>query len=613
MSTRTVRVGPSGRIVKADLPHPYQNLKTRFHLGAEPPNREQSRFAKKEIRDLAAGPSAAKEMYISFYEDGRSHPVHQEKVHLQWLPLPPASDDPIPGNWPAPADAVRPSRSITTRVKMVDKNRKVFRFSNLLKFTECPGDSVAQALVREIASNGIQCPLCEAEVLADHKGAQCAQCGREASITATFEAVPEQPEANWASLWNGGFAYQGISWGDPESTRRALNRPETIPEHKEWKYVGKTPYDSKKGDADGQEANTTDFEDLDVYDPFDDEDDNEEENPTSPDDFVRMAPGARVCALDMLNSSSPEHVAAVATTDHRKLTKAAQEWGPSMEIRTMAYRSDPAFDDCPNYAMRREELDEIIEILSSHTVEKASARIALTRGIRLARTYRGASGTEPFGPQDEPAGWQQWRTLPEWARTLLRCATAITKALDPDGDIRARYEEYEVVDALLRCGDDDVSPTWSEQIHKANAATVERFERDIAANTALTGDDPFFLTAIVTQTAERRRSYREGNPVNARRVLRPLDPRAQDKKLGNALGRPLTTQYPEQTPQMLLIEERLDKRQAQLCGVRRRLRVGMIFHSVNSRGEIQRRRKDGEPTGAHDVWLSRFWWPMNEE
>ena len=612
MTTRTVRVGPSGQILKADLPNQYRNLKTRFSTTAEPPTREQSRFAKKDIKDPVAGPADTRIRYISFYEDGSEHPVHQEKVYLQWQPLPPASADPIPGEWPAPADAVPSTRSVTARLKMVDHNRNIHRFANTIRFTECPGNRAALDLMREIASDGLRCPLCDGAVRIDRKDAQCAQCGMPGSITATFENVPTFENvlgSNWGSLWNGGFAYQGTAWGDPESTRRALNRPESIPEYQEWKYVGKTPYDEQPADA-------TDFDDLDTYfDPFDDDDatDDDGENSTSPEDFVRMAPGARACALDLLHASSTEDVAAIAVANHRILTKAAQEWGPSIEIRNMAYRSDPAFDDCPDYAMQEEELDEVAQILSSH-LEKANVRDALTRGIRLARTYRGAGGTQPFGPSDESlTGWKQWSNLPPWARTMLRCATAITKALDPNGDIRARYAEYEIVDALTRCGDDSISPHWSDLIRQATTATEERFQRDIAANTALTGDDPFFLTTIVSRTAERRRSYREGLPVNARRILRTLDPRGEDKHLANRLGRPLTTQYPEQTPTMLLIEERLDQYQARLCGVSRRRRVAVVFHSVNRKGNIQRRRADGEPTGAHDVWISRLWWPMNDD
>ena len=616
MSTRTVRVGPSGRVMRQDLPHAIRNLKTRFSHSAEPPDRKTSRFTKKDIRQLVEGPAANMPVWISFYTDGYGDtPVHQEMVTIQWMPLPPLTGVDLPGDWPAPSGAVQQTRSVAARLKMVDPDGRVTWKIQTMPFTACPGDTKARDLVTEVALNTLQCPKCEGDMLPFDQSAKCAQCDFTAKLSVVFEIARMQAEAKWASLWNGGYAYQGIAWqAEPRSIANTLNRPESIPEYREWKFVGEAEEESEEettpAETPAPEPDEPNDMDL-IDDMYDDEE--QEERETSPDDFARMAPGARVCALDMLESSLPEDLQKAAVAKANTLAQAAQEWGPALATRQLAYRSDPAFDDCPTHIMSQHEIDELTSTLSSH-LPKGHTREALLRGVRLARTYRGMRGTELFGPEDDSlVGWSQWRELPTWARTLLRCASVLTRAVDPDGDIRQRYEEYEVIDALTTCGNNEEgSPLWSDLIRQAQEDTGERFKRDTASKTLLTSDDPFFLTSIASGIMERRRGYRDHAPVNARRVLRTLNPQKEDRKLAAQLGLPLTKVYSDQ-PTMLLVEETLGEQQAQLCGVSRRLRVAKVFHAVNRQGYIQRRRDDGEPTGAHDVWLSRFWWPFPED
>ena len=605
---RTLRVGSSGRIVKSDLSERFKQSRFRFSESDEAPDRKTGRYAKRTIRDLTEGPTKTMPMHIFFYEDGHgSVPVHSEKIQIQWAPRPaagtefPTTDGIIP-----PTDALAMHRSIKTRLKMVDSAKKVLWNTHETQLANCPGDLVAKAIIEEREKSNIQCPNCEAEMLEEEKRARCSQCGLEATLNVIFEIFAHQPEADWASLWNEGFAYQGVAWGDPDSTKRALNRPEAIPNYKEWKYIGESPINPEL-DENG-EVEVDNEEELDWEDDYDDDEEEEGEATTaSPEDFQQMAPGARVCALDMLMSSTDDKIAIVAASSSKELTDAAQEWGPNITIRQLAYRADPTFDECPGNAMKSSEIDEIAVLMELPPKE------AIKRGVVLATTYPGTGGTSPFGPSDESLlGWSQWKSLPSWARTIFRCRTAITRGLDPDGDIRVKYEDYEVVDALTSIDDDDSRPRWSDLAREAEAATTERFDRDRANNTATTKDDPFMLTQIAASVSERRRGYRDSVPVNTRRILQALDSK-KNAKLVRSIGLPLTTQYPSQKGTFLLIEERLSGQQAQKCGATRRLRVAVTFHSVNRKGDIQRRREDSEPTGAHDVWLSRYWWTFPTE
>ena len=603
---RTIRTGPNGRILKSDLPAPFTKSRFRCSESAEPPDRKTGRYAKKDLRELTEGPAGTIPMHIFFYEDGHgSVPVHSEPVKVQWAPRPVETEFPMTKSGVIPPNgALAQHRSVKTRLKLVDENRKVSWHTHETQLSECPGDDVAKAILEENEKSNVQCPHCEGEMLEDNKLARCSQCGLAATLSVIFETFAHQPDADWVSLWNGGFAYQGTSWGDPASTQRALNRPESIPAYKEWKYVGNSPINSELDD----EQEKQDGDNLDGFDPWDEIDDDDDEAneaaTASSEDFKRMAPSARVCTLDMLMSSTDANIAAVATNGSKELTDAAQEWGPAIAVRQLAYRADPMFEDCPGYAMKSSEIVEIAAIMGK------GAKEAIKRAVILAITYPGPRGIEPFGPNDDTLlGWSQWRALPSWARTLFRCRTAVTRGLDPDGDIRVKYEDYEVVDALAKTDDADGRPTWSDLAREAEAATLERFDRDRANNTAMTKDDPFMLTQIAASVSERRRGYRDSVPVNTRRILRVLDTEKNDAKLARNIGLPLTTQYPAQKGKYLLIEERLSGRQAQACGATRRLRVAATFQCVNWKGDIQKRREDGEPTGANDVWLSRYWWP----
>ena len=619
-TSRTVRVGPSGRIMRQDLPHALRKLKMRFSHSAEPPDRETSRFVKKDLREMVEGPGANMPVWISFYTDGNgTTPTHHEMVNIQWIPLPPLTAEDMPGDWPVPDGAIQQTRSVAARLKMVDHNGIVTWDIQTVQFTACPGDAHARGLLTEVALDALQCPKCAGDMIAIEieRRANCTQCGLTAKLSVVFDVAHMQAESKWASLWNGGYAYQGIAWqGEPRSIVNALNRPESIPEYREWKFVGEAEEESE--DEASAEKPLPEFDeanDMDLIDDmYGDEEEEQEEGGTSPDDFARMAPSARICTLDMLDSSMAEDLQKATITKADTLARAAHEWGPALATRQLAYRSDPAFDNCPTHVMSRVELEEVTTTLSSH-LPSVSVRDALIRGVRLARTYRGMRGIEPFGPEDDSlVGWTQWRELPSWARTLLRCGSVLTRAVDPDGDIRQRYEEYEVIDTLCATDDhEEGRPLWSDLIRQAHDDAGERFERDTASKTLLMSDDPSLLTSIASGIMERRRGYRDHNPVNARRVLRKLNPQKEDHKLASQLGMPLTKAYPEQSGTMFLVEEKLGEQHAKMCGVSRRLRVAKIFHSVNRHGYIQRRRDDGEPTGAHDVWLSRFWWPFPED
>ena len=600
---RTLRVGKSGRVVKSDLPEKMMKSRFRFSDSTAAPDRKTGRYAKKALRELTEGPAKIMPMHIFFYEDGQgSVPVHSEQVNIQWAPRPAADTEfPMKDGIIPPTSALPMHRSVKSRLKMVDSAKKISWHTHETKLSESPGDIVAKAILEENAKSNLQCPNCDGEMLEDQQTAHCSQCGLKATLSVKFEIFPHQPESDWASLWNGGFAYQGVAWGDPDSTKRALNRPEAIPDFKEWKYIGESPINSE---LDGENEEEEDFE---VFDPWEDGDDEDESETStaSPEDFKRMAPSARICALDMLMSSTDANINIVANASSKELIYAAEEWGPTVSIRQLAYRADPTFDDFPGSAMKSSEIDEIASIMGMH------AKQAIKRAVTLAITYPGTGGTASFGPQDQALlGWSQWMALPSWARTILRCRAAITRGLDPDGDIRVRYEDYEVVDAFFKTDDDDGRPCWSDLAREAESATLERFDRDRTKNTAMTKDDPFMLTQIAASVSERRRGYRDSVPVNTRRILRVLDSEKADAKLAVTIGLPLTTQYPSQKGTLLLIEERMSGRQAQICGATRRLRAAMLFHSVNRKGEIQQRREDGEPTGAYDVWLSRYWWPF---